>query len=156
MATSLSVQSDPIIIKRLSELRSVLLDGMKHYGEVAFSVANKTFQKTILALEEQSSQYLNEINLQIEAMGGKKKSIAIQKKLNLNSVAERKSGNDHPEKQALQISKKIESSVIRLYGKILQEPIENESIKKMIQNQMLGIMRRTLQLKLLSKFLHNQ
>lgn len=156
MATSLSVESDPIVLKRLSELRSVLLDGMKHCGEVAFSAADKTFQKTILALEVQSSQYLSEINLHIEAMGGKKKSIAIQKNLNLNFAAERKIGNDYAKKQALQISKKIESSLIRLYCKILQERIENESIKNMIQNQMHGIMRRTLQLKLLSKFLHNQ
>lgn len=156
MATSLSVQSDPLVLKRLSELRSVLLDGIKNYSEVAFCVANKTFQKTIFALEEESTKYLNEINLQIGAIGGRKKSTAVQKKLNLNFAAEIKGGNDHPEKQALQISKKIESSVIRLYGKVLQEPMENESIKKMIKNQMYGIMRRTLQLKLLSKFLHNQ
>ena len=156
MATSLSVQPDPLVLKRLGELRSGLLDGIKHCGGVAFSVANKTLQKTILALAEQSNQYLNEINQQIEAMGGKTKGAAIQKNLALNFVAERKNGEIYLQKKALQISRKIESSVVRLYGKILQEPIEKESIKKMIQDQMYGIMRRTLQLKLLSKFLHNQ
>ena len=134
MATSLSVQSDPVVLKKLSELRSVLVDGINQCSEVAFSVANKTFQKTILALEVQSSQYLKEINLQIEALGGKKKNTAVQKNLNLNFATERKNGNNHPEKQALQISKKIEASVIRLYGKILQEPMENESLKDNISS----------------------
>jgi len=156
MATSLSVKSDPVEIKRLSELRSALLDGIKKCGEVAFSVADQTLRKTILALEQQSSQYLNEINAQIEALGGKPKDIVSRQNLALHFTEEKNKSKTNLEKQALKICNKIESSVINLYCKMLKEPFENDGIKKMIQYQMNGIMRTTLQLKLLSKFLHNQ
>lgn len=156
MAISPSIQSDPIELKRLSELRSALLDGIKKCGEVAFSVANLTLKKTILTLEQQSSQYLNEINSQIELLGGKPKDISLQQNLNLNFASGRKIENNNVAKQALKICSKIENSVIHLYSKMLKEPFENNNLQKLLQYQMNGIMRTTLQLKLLSRFLHKQ
>ena len=156
MATSLSMKSDPVGLKRLSELRSVLLDGIKKCGEVAFSIANDTLRKTLLTLEQQSKQYLNEINSQIEVLGGKPKYASFQQNPALNFIKEKKKPTNNLEKQALKVCGKIESSVIHLYSKILREPFENDNLKKLIQYQMNGIMRTTLQLKLLSKFLHTQ
>ena len=156
MAALPSIKSDPVELKRLSELRRALLDGINMCGEVAFSIANSTLRKTILALEQQSSQYLNEINFQIEKLGGKANDIGFQQNLALNFVEEKQKPIHNLEKQALKACRKIESSVIQLYSKMLHEQFENDSLKKLIQYQMNGIMRTTLQLKLLLKFLHNQ
>ncbi|HXB45271.1 MAG TPA: hypothetical protein VNV85_14495 [Puia sp.] len=156
MATSLSMKSDAVELKSLSELRSALQDGIRKCGEVAFSVANSTLRKTILNLERQSSQYVSEINAQIEALGGKPNCISLPQRLALNFAGLKRSPTNNLEKQALKVCRKIESSVIHLYSKILRESLENENLKKLIQYQMNGIMRTTLQLKLLSEFLHNQ
>jgi hypothetical protein len=156
MAASPSIPSDPVELKRLSELRSALLDGIKKCGEVAFSVANLTLRKTILALENQSSQYLNEINRQIEILGGKAQDISLQQNLSLHITRGKKNENNNVTRQALKICNKIENSVIHLYGKMLKEPFENNHLQQLIRYQMDGIMRTTLQLKLLSKFLHSQ
>jgi hypothetical protein len=156
MATSLFMKSDSVELKRLSELRSALLEGIRKCSEVAFSVANSTLRKTILNLEQQSSQYLSEINAQIQALGGKPESISFPQRLALNFVDQKNRPINNLQKQALKVCRKIESSVIHLYSKILRESFENENLKKLIQYQMNGIMRTTLQLKLLSEFLHNQ
>lgn len=156
MATSLSVKSDPVELKRLSELRGALLDGIKKCGEVAFYVANNTLSKTLLALEQQICQYLNELNFQIEALGGKTKEPGFERNLSVNFAEYKKKPVNNLEKQALQVCRKIEHSVIHLYSKILHERFENDQLKKIIQYQMNGIMRTTLQLKLISKFLRNQ
>lgn len=156
MATSLSVKSDSVELTRLSELRSALLEGIKKCGEVAISVTYNPLQKTIRSLQQQSSQYVNELNSQIEALGGKTKDLGVQQNLALNFVEEKKNIKNNLEEQALKICKKIESSVIHLYSKTLKEQFENDNLKKIIQYQMNGMMCITLQLKLLSKFLRNQ
>jgi hypothetical protein len=99
---------------------------------------------------------LNEINFQIEKLGSKANDIGFQQNLALNFVEEKQKPIHNLEKQALKACRKIESSVIQLYSKMLHEQFENDSLKKLIQYQMNGIMRTTLQLKLLLKFLHNQ
>jgi hypothetical protein len=159
MAASLLVKSDPVKLKRLNELRSALLEGIRKCGEVAISVTYEPLRKTIRHLELQSSQYANEINSKIEALGGKSKDMNVEQNADLNFAEEseeRKSTKNNLEKQALKICKKTESSVLNLYSKILKEQFENDSLKKMIRYKMDGIMCITLQLKLLSKFLHNQ
>ncbi|HLY70291.1 MAG TPA: hypothetical protein VKR53_11230, partial [Puia sp.] len=59
-------------------------------------------------------------------------------------------------KETMNICSKVEYPIIKLYRKILQQPVLNSSLKKIIQYQMNGIMCTTLQLKLLSKFLQTQ
>jgi hypothetical protein len=58
--------------------------------------------------------------------------------------------------QSLVLCKNVERSVIGLYKKMLSQELKNEGLKSMMKYQMDGMMCLTLQLKLLTKFLHNQ
>jgi hypothetical protein len=51
---------------------------------------------------------------------------------------------------------RIEGSIIRLYGKILNNPIFTEQLRDLMRSQMIGIMGSTQHLKLLSKLLYTQ
>ncbi|HLK29927.1 MAG TPA: hypothetical protein VKT28_15210 [Puia sp.] len=141
-------------LKKLNELRSALLEGIRKCGEVVLSVNNEPLRKTIMSLEQQSNQYANELNAQIQVMGGY--SMNESKQEDANTSGKSKKIKTNIEEQALKICRKIEKSVINLYKKTLKEELANDGLKKMMKYQMDGIMCTTLQLKLLSKFLHNQ
>jgi len=153
MATSPSFKFSSVDLDKLNELRSALLEGIRKCGEVVLSVNNEPLKKTILTLEQQSNQYANELNAQIQALGGHEQ---IKQDEQTDSNISKKKRKLNIEKQALTICGKIEKSVISLYKKMLHEQLANEGLKKMIKYQMDGIMCTTLELKLLSKLLRNQ
>ncbi len=155
MATSLQVKFSSVDLKKLKELRSALLEGIRKCSEVVLSVNSEPLKKTILTLEQQSSQYANELNSQIQVMGGVV-DLNEEKLVAIDTLKIKKSRKENIEEQALKICRKIERSVIGLYKNMLKEELPNDGLKKMIKYQMDGIMCTTLQLKLLSKFLHNQ
>jgi len=154
MATSSQMKFSSVDLKKLNELRSALLEGIRKCGEVVLSVNNEPLRKTIMSLEQQSNQYANELNAQIQVMGGY--SMNESKQEDANTSGKSKKIKTNIEEQALKICRKIEKSVINLYKKTLKEELANDGLKKMMKYQMDGIMCTTLQLKLLSKFLHNQ
>jgi hypothetical protein len=155
MTTSSQDKFSPVDLKKLNELRSALLEGIRKCDEVVLAVNNEPLRKTILGLEQQSNQYANELNSQIQVMGGYAQTLE-EKNSKINISEKRKNGKTNIELQALKICRNIEKSVINLYKKMLKEDLGSEGLKRMMKYQMDGIMCTTLQLKLLSKFLHNQ
>jgi len=155
MATSPSFKFTSVDLEKLNELRSALLEGIRKCGEVVLSVNNEPLKKTILTLEQQSNQYASELNSQIQVLGGYEE-MKLEEEMERNISKKNRKEKLNIEKQALSICRKIEGSVINLYKKMLQGELANEGLRKMIKYQMDGIMCTTLQLKLLSKFLHNQ
>ena len=70
MATSPSFKFSSVDLEKLNELRSALLEGIRKCGEVVLSVNDEPLKKTILTLGQQSNQYANELNAQIQVLGG--------------------------------------------------------------------------------------
>jgi hypothetical protein len=139
------------IVKRLKKLTSALEEGKKEFEQVIGTIPDPHIRKSILSLEKQSMEYTQELNQEIKTRGGNlpsvREKIAIPKS-GLNKQV-RNIG-----KEVIQICRKIEGSIIKLYGRTLTDPTMNESLRQMIRTQRDGIMRSTLQLKLLSKLLY--
>ncbi|HVM89875.1 MAG TPA: hypothetical protein VMT76_16935 [Puia sp.] len=154
MATSSTNEFSSADVKKLKHLRSALLEGIKKCGEVVHAKSGMA-GKTIIHLKQQSLQYVNELNAQITVLS----SSDVNNMETINEQPEDKI-NEHkektPEQFVLKLCRKMDISVIGVYRKILKDKLMNESLKRMMRYQMDGMMQTTLQLKLLSKFLHDQ
>jgi len=139
------------IVQRLRELTSALEEGKKKCEEVAGTIPDPHIRKSILGLEKQSIEYALELSQEIQTRGGSLPSVPER-----IAAPESRFGKQarNIEKEVIKICRKIEGSIIKLYGRMLTDPILNESLRLMIRAQMNGIMRSTLQLKLLSKLLY--
>jgi uncharacterized protein (TIGR02284 family) len=155
MKTTLKYQPVSVVITSLSELCNALLEGKKKCEEIARKIGNDQIRKTIINLEQLNIQYANELNSMIRSMGGESgNSEALAHPLT-------RAGDSWDFKinvgnATMNICSKVEYPIIKLYRKILQQPLLSASLKKIIQYQMNGIMCTTLQLKLLGKFLQSQ
>jgi hypothetical protein len=150
-----SYQPVSLVITKLSELCFALLEGKKKCEHVARRIGNEQLRKTIINLEQLNVQYARELHSQIQSLGGDFSKLDLDDN-GRESSEEVNHKVTNFEKETLNICSKVEYPIIRLYRKILQEPVINNSLKKIIQYQMNGIMCTTLQLKLLSKFLSVQ
>jgi hypothetical protein len=152
MKTSVKYQPVSLVITNLCELYNALLDGKRKCEEVAFRITNEQLKKTIINLEQLNVQYAHELNSQIQSLGGEVEKTNPMHN-NQADNAESKGMKINVGKETMNICSKVEYPIIKLYRKILQQPLLNASLKKIIQYQMNGIMCNTLQLKLLSQFL---
>jgi hypothetical protein len=139
------------IVQRLQELTSALEEGKNKFERVIRTIPDPQIRKSIIGLEKQSIEYAQELSQEIQTRGGTLPSVR-------EKIAAPESGFNKQArnigKEVIQICRKIEGSIITLYGRTLTDPIINESLRQMIRTQMNGIMRSTLQLKLLSKLLY--
>lgn len=154
MKASLKYNPVTLVITSLSELRSALIESKRKCEEVASKISNEQLQKTIITLEQLNIQYAHELDAQIQSLGGDLKSSTIL--FNAQNSPDSGETKINVKREALNICTKIEYPIIKLYRKILRQPLLNASLKRIIQYQMNGIMCTTLQLKLLSKFLQTQ
>jgi hypothetical protein len=129
-------------------LSKALEEGKKRCEEMVFKIPETHIRKSILGIEKQSEEYAHELNAQIETMGGESKDVSIEMKSPYRSFNSR---SRNIEKEILVMCRVIERSVIKLYSKILNDPILTDGFKEVIRAQMNGIMRSTLQLKLANK-----
>jgi hypothetical protein len=152
---ALKYQPVSVVITSLSELCAALLEGKKKCEDIARKISNEQLRKTIINLEQLNIQYAHELHAQIQSLGGKFNNMELegQEKHSLEDAGDK---IDNIQKATMNICSKIEYPIIKLYRRILQQPVVNSSLKKIIQYQMNGIMCTTLQLKLLSKFLKSQ
>jgi small-conductance mechanosensitive channel len=154
MKTSIKHSPVCVVITNLSELYNALLEGKRKCEEIALKISNEQLRKTIINLEQLNVQYARELNAQIQSLGGEI--------INTDFLSDSKAYNSEDKtkinvgRETMNICSKVEYPIIRLYRRILQQPLLNSSLKKIIQYQMNGIMCTTLQLKLLSKFLQTQ
>jgi|ERR1700722_134680 len=154
MKATVKYQPVSAVISNLSELYNALLEGKRKCEEIALKIGNEQLRKTIINLEQLNVQYARELNSQIQSLGGEI--------INTDFLSDSKAYNSDDKakvnvgKETMNICSKVEYPIIKLYRKILQQPLLNSSLKKIIQYQMNGIMCTTLQLKLLSKFLQTQ
>ena len=154
MKTTMKYQPVSLVITSLSELYNALLEGKRKCEEIALKIGNDQLRKTIINLEQLNVQYARELNAQIQSLGGE---------INLANL-DFASANPGPGqsskinvgRETMNICSKVEYPIIKLYRKILRQPLLNSSLQKIIQYQMNGIMCTTLQLKLLSTFLQTQ
>jgi hypothetical protein len=154
MKTSPKYQPVALVITSLSELCKALVESKRKCEEIARKISNEQLRKTIINLEQLNIQYANELNSQIQSLGGEfNNPDMISHSQNITDSDETKI---NIKKETLNICSKIEYPIIKLYRKILRQPLLNSSLEKIIQYQMNGIMCTTLQLKLLSKFLQTQ
>jgi hypothetical protein len=154
MKTSLKYNPVTLVVTSLSELRGALIESKRKCEEVAHKIGNEQLRKTIINLEQLNIQYAHELDAQIQSLGGEfKNSTTLFHSQNSSHSGET---NINVKKEALNICTKVEYPIIKLYRKILRQPLLNASLKRIIQYQMNGIMCTTLQLKLLSKFLQTQ
>ncbi len=152
---ALKYQTVSVAITTLHELCAALLEGKKKCEDLARKIGNEQLRKTIINLEQLNVQYARELHSQIRSLGGEFNDIDWDSHHDetMNN-ADTKTFNI--QKETLNICSKVEYPIIKLYRKILRQPVINNSLKKIIQYQMNGIMCTTLQLKLLSKFLRSQ
>ncbi len=144
-------------IGKLNALRSALMSGMEKCGEALSDVQNESLRKTIQSLEQQSSQYANELRSRILVMGGyAPETLTATSTVKLSSLTVRQKVKKHIGSNLVALCKKMEQTVISLYRNYLNEEKWDENMRRMIRYQMEGIMSTTLQLKLLSSFFHNQ
>src|SRR5579862_4378399 len=137
MKKSPKYQPVTLVITSLNELYTALLTAKRKCEDVALKITNEQLKKTIIALEHLNTQYANELGAQIQSLGGNAlepemvflESAGVSNRLHLNLGLETKN-----------ICAKVEYPIIKLYRKILRQPILNASLKKMIQYQMNGIM----------------
>jgi hypothetical protein len=141
----------PSVIHDLSKLSVALAQGKEKCDRVVFTIPDPKIRKSILDIERQSSQYAEELIDQIRQMGGK-----YQPTPEISSISSLGKQVRNIEKEVLQICRRIERSVIRLYGKMLKDPIVSDKLRNIIRTQMNGIMTSTQHLKLLSKLLYTQ
>ena len=154
MKTSLKYNPVTLVVTSLSELRGALIESKGKCEEVARKIGNEQLRKTIISLEQLNIQYAHELDAQIQSLGGEfKNSVAL---FNPQDLPDSGDSKINVKKETLNICTKIEYPIIKLYRRILRQPLLNSSLKKIIQYQMNGIMCTTLQLKLLSKFLQTQ
>jgi len=151
MKTSLKYQPVAIVITSLSELCDALIESKRKCEQIARKIGNEQLRKTIINLEQLNIQYAHELNSQIQSLGGEFKDSDILS--HAQTQADLDETKINVKKETLNICSKIEYPIIKLYRRILRQPLLNASLKKIIQYQMNGIMCTTLQLKLLSKFL---
>src|SRR5277367_5042017 len=151
MKTSLKYQPVAIVITSLSELCDALIERKRKCEQIARKIGNEQLRITIINLEQLNIQYAHELNSQIQSLGGEFKDSDILS--HAQTQADLDQTKINVKKETLNICSKIEYPIIKLYRRILRQPLLNASLKKIIQYQMNGIMCTTLQLKLLSKFL---
>ena len=154
MKTSAKYQPVTLVITSLSELCNALVESKRKCEAIARKIGNEQLRKTIINLEQLNIQYANELNSQIQSLGGEFKNPGLLS--HSQNTTDFDEAKINIKKEALDICSKIEYPIIKLYRKLLRQPLLNSSLKKIIQYQMNGIMCTALQLKLLSKFLQSQ
>jgi hypothetical protein len=154
MKTPAKYQPVTALINNLSELCDALVEGKRKCEEIASKISNEQVRKTIFSLEQLNIQYAKELNAQIQSLGGESKNTGMN--TFQTPGAEKQETSVNVKKETLHICTKVEYPIIKLYRKILRQPLLNSSLKGIIQYQMNGIMCTTLQLKLLSNFLQGQ
>jgi hypothetical protein len=139
------------VIQNLNELTIALEQGKKKYDQIVFTVPDPKIRKSLLSIERQSSEYAEELIAQIKKMGGD-----FQPNPAVCMVDSLENRVKNIEKEVLQICRRIERSIIRLYGKMLKDPIVTDQLRDLIRSQMIGIMGSMQHLKLLTKLLYTQ
>jgi hypothetical protein len=139
------------VIQNLNELTIALEQGKKKYDQIVFTVPDPKIRKSLLSIERQSSEYAEELIAQIKKMGGE-----FQPTPAVCMVDSLENRVKNIEKEVLQICRRIERSIIRLYGKMLKDPIVTDQLRDLIRSQMIGIMGSMQHLKLLTKLLYTQ
>jgi hypothetical protein len=139
------------VIQNLNELTIALEQGKKKYDQIVFTVPDPKIRKSLLSIERQSSEYAEELIAQIKKMGGD-----FQPNPAVSMVDSLENRVKNIEKEVLQICRRIERSIIRLYGKMLKDPIVTDQLRDLIRSQMIGIMGSMQHLKLLTKLLYTQ
>src|ERR1700722_20083250 len=70
MKTSPKYQPVALVITSLSELCKALVESKRKCEEIARKISNEQLRKTIINLEQLNIQYANELNSQIQSLGG--------------------------------------------------------------------------------------
>ena len=140
--------SAPHLLEKVNQLCMLLWQGKKEFEQVAATIPDKEFRRTILTLAQESNQYANELTSQIHMLGG-------------NSTSEMTDEPEHEsntkiftdEHEILDFCKMNEKKMVNAYRDILNESYLYEGLRIVIRYQLNGILCAFMQLKLLNSLL---
>lgn len=127
-------------VTRLNQLLNALHDVKKKYESFAENIKNKQLYQTVISLATENNQYASELSSLIRSLGGEAQAPA---------TASKKTRMPGSELKVLDACEKNEVLLLKMYREILQEPYVYDSLKKMINSQLEGIMFSFHRLKLL-------
>ncbi len=133
-------------VTRLNQLFKALQDVKKKYETFAEGIKNKQLYQMVISLATENNQYATELSSLIRSLGGETE---------LSSQEDSKKHNRKmpgSEKKVLDACEKNEILLAKMYNDVLKEPYVYDSLKKMINSQLEGIMFSFHRLKLLNTF----
>ena len=137
--------------EKLKYLLSSLQKARIAYEEMASTLKDRQLQLTVFGLAQESRQYATELDSFVHTLGVEVelKDIDIDcSKAKWTENRETLGADD--EKNIMRWCAKSESSMVKVYREVLNEPYLYEGIRKMIRYQLNGIMHSFAQLKMLN------
>ena len=124
-------KAPPILLDKMNNLCSLLMQEKKEFEQVATTLTNKNLRYTMLLLAQESNQYAHELSSQISTLGGvpeieKNKEPGLKDEITIL--------ND--ENEILSFCKMNEKKMISAYREILNESFLYEDLRKMIRYQL--------------------
>ena len=141
MLTSSQTLAQVHTVNKLNQLLKAVQEVKKKYEAFAAGIKNTQLHQTIISLAVENNQYASELSSLIRSLGGETETIENKE----NQGIEKKV----TEKNILAVCQKTEMRLVKIYKEVLNESYVYDSLKKMIGNQLNGVMCAFHKLKLL-------
>ena len=142
---NMRASAPPIISDKINRLCHLLLTDKSIYESLASSVRHRALRDTILSLAQSSRQYACELSALIKSMGWR--AIDINDDLPEEIPAAGEPEGDH---EVLIFCQTTERNMVAAYRDILNESFPFEDLRKLIRQQLNGLLHSFTQLRLLN------
>ncbi len=148
MIPSSSLKTPPVIVEKINNLCSLLLQEQSDFEQVATQITDTELRCTVLTLAQNNHQYACELSSQVQAIRGTEVPGGLP--LSLKPVTEIESCVFNNENEVLAFCKMNEKKMVFAYRDILNESALYEGLRKMIRYQLNSILVTFMQLRLLN------
>lgn len=151
---TISIHKTPrVVLDNLSRLLRVLQVSKKEYERTAFALTDQQMQAALLGHAQECNQYACELASQLEVLGGESVQADPSRSgddLGEGLLAFSPGGTSGTTKDAMRHCSRNGETTLQVYVEVLSEPSLHENIRKLIRNQINGLMHSFAQLSLLN------